>query len=171
MKRFHVHVSVDDLASNIGFYSAVFGLPPTVTKPDYAKWMLDDPRINFAISQRGGKAGLNHLGLQVESEQELAGLRAQVAGAGIAAIEQAGAACCYAQSDKYWTRDPQGIAWETFHTLDSIPVFGDAGDAPEAAAAGACCVPSAESASACTPKPKPRIRLGAAGCAPDSGCC
>jgi catechol 2,3-dioxygenase-like lactoylglutathione lyase family enzyme len=173
MKRFHVHVSVDDLAANVGFYSAVFGMPPTVTRPDYAKWMLDDPRVNFAISQRGGKAGLNHLGLQVDSEPELATLRAQVANAGIAAIEQAGAACCYATSDKYWTRDPQGIAWEAFHTLDSIPVFGDSKDVPDAAATGGCCVPTTDAApaSTCTPKPKPRIRLGDNGCAPDSGCC
>ncbi len=175
MKRFHVHVAVDDLAANIGFYSAVFGAPPTVTKPDYAKWMLNDPRINFAISQRGGKAGLNHLGLQVESEQELAGLRAQVASAGIAAIDQTAASCCYAESDKYWTRDPQGIAWETFHTLDSIPVFGDSKDVPDEAAAGACCVPAAAAtvSAACTPQPqpKPRVRLGESGCTPNSGCC
>lgn len=175
MKRFHVHVSVDDLAANIGFYSAVFGSAPTVVKPDYAKWMLDDPRINFAISQRGGKAGLNHLGLQVESDDELAALRAQVDGAGITAVEQTRAACCYAESDKYWTRDPQGIAWETFHTLDSIPVFGDSKDVPDEAAAGACCVPAAAAtvSAACTPQPqpKPRVRLGESGCTPNSGCC
>ena len=172
MKRFHVHVSVDDLAANIGFYSAVFGALPTVTRPDYAKWMLDDPRVNFAISQRGGKAGLNHLGLQVESDEELATLRTQVASAGIAAIEQTAAACCYASSDKYWTRDPQGIAWETFHTLDSIPVFGDSTEVPEAAAASACCVPASSAApAACTPQPKPRVRLGSGGCEPSSGCC
>ena len=125
MKRFHVHVSVDDLEANIKFYSTVFGAPPTVVKPDYAKWMVDDPRINFAISKRGLEPGVDHLGLQVESETELTALREQVARREIAALDQPNATCCYARSDKYWTTDPQGIAWETFHTLDSIPVYGD----------------------------------------------
>jgi catechol 2,3-dioxygenase-like lactoylglutathione lyase family enzyme len=125
MKRFHVHVAVDDLAANIRFYSTVFGAQPTVVKDDYAKWMLDDPRVNFAISNRGAKLGLDHLGLQVDSDEELAALRAQVGKAEISAFDQSQAACCYAKSDKYWINDPQGIAWETFHTLDSIPVYGD----------------------------------------------
>lgn len=125
MKRFHVHVSVDDLEANVKFYSTVFGAPPTVVKSDYAKWMVDDPRINFAISKRGSGAGIDHLGVQVESDQELAALREQVSGAQIAALDQPDSVCCYARSDKYWTTDPQGIAWETFHTLESIPVYGD----------------------------------------------
>ena len=125
MKRFHVHIAVDNLDENIRFYSTVFGAPPTVSKPDYAKWMLDDPRINFAISQRGLPPGIDHLGVQVESGEELAVLRKQVRSADIAAVDQSNAACCYARSDKYWTTDPQGIAWETFHTLDSIPVYGE----------------------------------------------
>jgi catechol 2,3-dioxygenase-like lactoylglutathione lyase family enzyme len=125
MKRFHVHVSVDDLEANVKFYSTVFGARPTVVKSDYAKWMVDDPRINFAISKRGSARGIDHLGIQVESDEELAALRQQVAGAQIAAEDQANADCCYARSDKYWTTDPQGIAWETFHTLDTIPVYGD----------------------------------------------
>jgi catechol 2,3-dioxygenase-like lactoylglutathione lyase family enzyme len=141
MKRFHVHLAVDDLAANIRFYSTVFGTPPTVEKPDYAKWMLDDPRINFALSSRGLKAGLDHLGFQVESDEELASLRETVGKADIAALDQAEAACCYAKSDKYWITDPQGIAWETFHTLDSIPVFG-ADTAKEDGAA--CCAPQAQ---------------------------
>jgi catechol 2,3-dioxygenase-like lactoylglutathione lyase family enzyme len=124
MKRFHVHVSVDDLDANVRFYSAIFGAPPAVLKPDYAKWMLDDPRINFAISRRGVKAGVDHLGVQVDSDSELAALREQVADAKIARLDQAGAECCYARSDKYWTADPQGIPWETFHTLDTIPIYG-----------------------------------------------
>jgi catechol 2,3-dioxygenase-like lactoylglutathione lyase family enzyme len=124
MKRFHVHVVVDDLDANVRFYSTVFGTPPTVLKPDYAKWMLDDPRINFAISTRGLKPGVDHLGVQVESEPELTELRRQVAEANIARLDQSGAECCYARSDKYWTTDPQGIAWETFHTLGTIPVYG-----------------------------------------------
>jgi catechol 2,3-dioxygenase-like lactoylglutathione lyase family enzyme len=143
MKRFHVHVAVDDLGANIRFYSTVFGAPPTVVKDDYAKWMVDDPRVNFAISARGTKPGVDHLGFQVDTDEELAGLRKQVGDAEIAARDQAGAACCYASSNKYWTTDPQGIAWETFHTLGEIPVFGadrktSEADLPEGAA---CCAP------------------------------
>jgi len=142
MKRFHVHVSVDDLDANIRFYSTVFGAPPTVVKDDYAKWMIDDPRVNFAISRRGAKAGLDHLGLQVESDQELAVLRQQAEQAELAALDQSGAACCYARSDKYWVTDPQGIAWETFHTLDAIPVFGEDNRlASSAQSDSACCAP------------------------------
>jgi catechol 2,3-dioxygenase-like lactoylglutathione lyase family enzyme len=138
MKRFHVHLAVDDLAANIRFYSTVFGVPPTVEKTDYAKWMLDDPRINFAISSRGLKPGVDHLGVQVESDDELAELRAHVGKAEIAALDQPEAACCYAKSDKYWVTDPQGIAWETFHTLGDIPVFGAQVDHE---ASNACCAP------------------------------
>jgi catechol 2,3-dioxygenase-like lactoylglutathione lyase family enzyme len=143
MKRFHVHVSVADLATSIGFYSRLFGAEPVVTKPDYAKWMLDDPRINFAISTREGQPGLNHLGFQVESAGELTQLREQAAKADIAAVEEMGAACCYAKSDKHWIEDPQGIAWEVFHTLGDIPVFG--GPAIKAEPVSACCAPKAES--------------------------
>jgi catechol 2,3-dioxygenase-like lactoylglutathione lyase family enzyme len=135
MKRFHVHVSVDDLDANIQFYSTMFGAPPTVVKPDYAKWIVEDPRVHFAISNRGIKAGVDHLGIQVESETELTALRDQVATAEIAALDQPNSECCYARSDKYWTTDPQGIAWETFHTVDSIPVYGEA----ERSQKSACC--------------------------------
>lgn len=141
MKRFHVHVAVDDLAANIRFYSAVFGTQPAVVKADYAKWMLEDPRVNFAISSRGAKPGVDHLGLQVDSGEELAALRAQVRAAEIAAFDQSQAACCYARSDKHWINDPQGIAWETFHTLDRIPTFG--ADAARGGEASACCAPAA----------------------------
>jgi catechol 2,3-dioxygenase-like lactoylglutathione lyase family enzyme len=136
MKRFHVHLAVDDLAANIRFYSTVFGIPPTVEKSDYAKWMLDDPRVNFAISNRGLKAGVDHLGVQVDSDEELAALRENTARAEIAALDQTGAGCCYARSDKYWITDPQGIAWETFHTLGEIPVYGEHTDR-----GSACCAP------------------------------
>ena len=108
MKRFHVHVSVDDLDASMQFYSTVFGLPPTIVKPDYAKWMVDDLRINFAISKRGSASGVDHLGIQVDSDEELTTLRERVAGARIAAKDQPNAECCYARSDKYWTTDPQG---------------------------------------------------------------
>jgi len=138
MKRFHVHVAVDDLDANIQFYSTVFGMAPTVLKPDYAKWMVDDPRVNFAISKRGLKPGVDHLGIQVESEAELASLREQVAAAEIPALDQANTVCCYARSDKYWINDPQGIAWETFHTLDSVPVYGETSHLQQTA----CCSPT-----------------------------
>ena len=138
MKRFHVHVSVDDLAASVRFYSNCFlQASPTVLKDDYAKWMLDDPRVNFAISRRGTKSGLDHLGLQVESDAELTELREQVTAAELAALDQPNAECCYVRSDKYWTTDPQGIAWETFHTLESIPVYGDS----DPVAPKACCAP------------------------------
>ena len=140
MKRFHVHVAVDDLDANIRFYSTLFGTPPTVHKPDYAKWMLDDPRVNFAISKRGLKPGVDHLGVQVKSGADLATLREQVAAAEIAALDQPNTLCCYARSDKYWVTDPQGIAWETFHTLDSVPVYGGAKSQPNT-----CCEPTTTS--------------------------
>ena len=149
MKRFHVHVSVNDLAKSIRFYTSVFGAAPAVEKADYAKWMLDDPRINFAISNRGGKAGVNHLGLQVDSADELAALRAQVARADIAADDEPAAQCCYAVSDKYWIEDPQGVAWETFHTLGDIPVFGNDATPRAEAAPAACCTPKDAATKCC----------------------
>jgi len=152
MKRFHVHVAVDDLDANIRFYSTVFGCGPAVRKDDYAKWMLDDPRVNFAISRRGAAPGLDHLGIQVDTAEELTAARAQVERAAIAAQDQTGADCCYARSDKYWVTDPQGIAWETFHTLDAIPVFGgDTRVAPTSSAA--CCAPAASASQAAVAVP------------------
>ena len=142
MKRFHVHLAVDDLQANIRFYSTVFGAQPTVQKPDYAKWMLEDPRINFAISQRGAKAGIDHLGFQVDSDEELTVLRKQVAEAEIAALDQPNATCCYARSDKYWITDPQGIAWETYRTLDQAEIYG--ADRRAAETDSACCSPRPE---------------------------
>lgn len=128
MNRFHVHLGVPDLAASIRFYSKLFGMAPTVEKPDYAKWMLDDPRVNFAISHRGARAGLNHLGVQAETADELAGIRTRFAAAdGDAIYDEPNVTCCYARGNKHWTRDPQGIAWEAFHTLDDVPLFG--GDA------------------------------------------
>jgi hypothetical protein len=142
MKRFHVHIAVDQLDESIRFYSSLFGVAPTVLQSDYAKWMLDDPRVNFAISQRGHQPGVNHLGFQVESDTELKALRAQLAAADTSLIEQTAAACCYARSDKYWVTDPQGVAWETFHTLESIPLYGE--DTRPAATTSACCAPAQE---------------------------
>ena len=140
MKRFHVHVAVDDLESNVRFYSTVFGAQPTVQKPDYAKWMLEDPRVNFAISKRGARAGLDHLGFQVDSDEELQALRKQVADADMAALDQPDATCCYARSDKYWITDPQGIAWETYRTLGEAEIYGTESEGPREASA-ACCAP------------------------------
>jgi Glyoxalase/Bleomycin resistance protein/Dioxygenase superfamily len=142
MKRFHVHVVVDDIEANIRFYSTIFGFAPTILKNEYAKWMLDDPRINFAISKRGLKPGLDHLGVQVDSEEELTALRDQVGQAEISALDQENANCCYARSDKYWITDPQGIAWETFHTLGNIPVYGKDTQRAEGDKV-ACCIPIA----------------------------
>ncbi|MGH8580453.1 MAG: ArsI/CadI family heavy metal resistance metalloenzyme [Gammaproteobacteria bacterium] len=124
MKRFHVHIAVEQLEPTIRFYSALFGCEPSVLKADYAKWMLDDPRVNFAISQRGPNVGLDHLGIQVDSESELEAVNQRLAAAALPVKEQKDAVCCYAISDKYWTVDPQGVAWEAFHSLFSIPTFG-----------------------------------------------
>ncbi len=148
MKRFHVHVSVQDLPESLRFYSDLFGAPPSVVKDDYAKWMLEDPRINFAISRRGRAAGVNHLGFQVDSDEELKDLREQVSKAGIHALDQAGASCCYAKSDKYWIEDPQGVAWETFHTLGSVPIFGE--ETRRSGEKSACCVPTEKTGSSAT---------------------
>lgn len=140
MKRFHVHVSVADLAQSIRFYSTLFGTEPAVVKGDYAKWMLEDPRVNFAISQRGAKPGINHLGLQTDSDAELEGLNAQLQAAEVATAAEKETACCYARSNKYWVTDPTGIAWETFHTLGDVPTFNEA---PAQAQAGeVCCAPA-----------------------------
>jgi hypothetical protein len=132
-----VHVAVHDLQQSIRFYSALFAAEPAVKKDDYAKWMLDDPRVNFAISTRSRKAGLDHLGIQAENAAELEDLGARLAQADVAVTAQKGASCCYAKSDKYWTLDPQGIAWESFHTLDSVPMYGS--DRKLEAAKAACC--------------------------------
>ena len=152
MKRFHVHMHVDDLARNIAFYSKLFGAEPTRVESDYAKWMLDDPRVNFAISTRGGRPGLDHLGLQVDEASELADLKARAQAADMALLNEGTTTCCYARSDKHWITDPQGIAWEHFHSLENIPVFNEAAQAP--ARAHACCAPAAPAAASacCAPR-------------------
>ncbi len=136
MKRFHVHVAVHDLKQSVRFYSALFGAQPSVEKPDYAKWMLEDPRVNFAISTRASKPGLDHLGIQAEDGAELEELGLRLAQADVAVLPQKGAACCYAKSDKYWTIDPQGVHWESYHTLESVPTRNVA---PRPEAKKACC--------------------------------
>ena len=146
----HVHVAVDDLNHSIGFYSALFDSAPTVVKPDYAKWMLDDPRVNFAISTRGRETGLDHLGIQVESETELADVYARLRKAGGAIIEQGNTTCCYAKSEKSWIDDPAGISWETFHTTGESTVYGDGTGERVARIANekSCCAPQAETPAA-----------------------
>jgi hypothetical protein len=142
MKRFHVHVAVAELQQSMRFYSALFGAEPSVVKADYAKWMLDDPRVNFAISQRGSRAGINHLGLQAETEEELESIHANLRLADGAIVAEKGVTCCYATSDKYWITDPQGIAWESFRSLGAVPLY-DGGSEAESTACGvkpnACC--------------------------------
>lgn len=143
MKRFHVHVAVRDLEQSTAFYANLFGAPPSVQKPGYAKWMLDDPRINFAISTARGAPGIEHLGVQVDTEADLSGLRQRMACAGGRITDEEAANCCYAVSDKHWTVDPQGIAWEAFHTLAQAQYFGDDRGPAREEQAGACCAPRA----------------------------
>jgi catechol 2,3-dioxygenase-like lactoylglutathione lyase family enzyme len=153
MKRLHVHVSVNDLSASIRFYRELFGADPIVTKDDYAKSMIEDPRVNFAISTHRQPVGVNHLGFQVDTDEELRSMRAQLEAADARMVEESEQPCCYARSDKYWVTDPTGIAWETFHTLGGIPVYGE--DTPvfnhgvsvvpmESPTAG-CCVPAQKS--------------------------
>lgn len=145
MKRLHVHVAVDDLTRSIGFYSTLFGAEPTVRQHDYAKWMLEDPRLNFAISDRAQTAGIDHLGIQVETRDELAELAGRLKNAGADTLDQTDANCCYAKSDKSWVKDPSGISWETFFTFGDATVYGE--DSIDAALAAqpksACCAPTA----------------------------
>ena len=142
MKRFHVHVAVSDLPESIRFYSTLFGADPAVLKDDYAKWVLDDPRINFAISQRGTAPGVNHLGFQVESDAELEAVHENLVAAGRGVTAEKDANCCYALSDKYWITDPAGVAWETFHTLGSVPVYGSDTVPQACGTQSACCGPA-----------------------------
>ncbi|MGA7265297.1 MAG: ArsI/CadI family heavy metal resistance metalloenzyme [Stellaceae bacterium] len=152
MKRLHVHVSVDDLAQSIRFYSTLFAAEPTVVKDDYAKWMLEDPRVNFAISRRvGERAGISHLGIQAEDQEELAEVYDRLARAERPTVEEKAATCCYAQSDKQWIADPQGVPWETFFTYGEATVYGQSSlgrlsDATEPACCEASCCDPLESA-------------------------
>jgi catechol 2,3-dioxygenase-like lactoylglutathione lyase family enzyme len=152
MKRFHIHVAVDQIEESVRFYSALFGHAPTVAHADYAKWMLEDPRLNFAISQRGRKPGVNHVGFQVETPEELDELRARIDAASDVSIEQKDIACCYARSDKHWVTDPSGIAWESFRTLGEAVIYGEServeeDAAPSARVPSACCAPASGASS------------------------
>jgi lactoylglutathione lyase len=138
MKRFHGHAHVEDLQKSIAFYTRMFGAEPARVEGDYAKWMIEDPRLNFAISTRGGQPGVDHLGIQTDTEEELAELKARAKAADMTLMDEGETTCCYARSDKYWLTDPQGIAWEQYHTLGSIPVFAER--SKEASSAdSACC--------------------------------
>jgi len=158
MKRLHLHVNVPDLAQSIQFYETLFGAAPTVLKDDYAKWMLDDPRMNFAISQRGRAAGVDHVGVQVDSPAELAELAGRLKAAGATTFDQEATTCCYAQSDKSWVSDPAGVRWETFYTFGEAVRYGE--DEPELAVA--------EAASACCGIGEPGAEKAVA---PATGCC
>jgi catechol 2,3-dioxygenase-like lactoylglutathione lyase family enzyme len=148
MKRFHVHVAVSDLNKSIAFYSAMFGEDPGVVKDDYAKWMLEDPRVNFAISTRNGTTGVDHVGIQVESPAELGELAGRLKAAGERTFDQQAATCCYAKSDKTWVNDPAGVRWETFLTFGEATAYGEDPVAPPAASA--CCGSAAKQpAAAC----------------------
>lgn len=157
MKRLHVHVSVKDLSESIRFYSGLFATAPTVEKNDYAKWMLDDPRINFAISTRSDAVGVNHLGIQAENAEELAEIEQRTRAADIASQPEPGANCCYARSDKHWLEDPQGVVWEAFHSMGEIPIYGAGRE--DNAERSACCAPPSPASSA------------NASCGAGTGCC
>ncbi len=149
LKRFHVHVSVKELAASIRFYRILFDADPVVMKPDYAKWMLDDPPLNFAISTHRQPVGVNHLGIQVESDAQLRAMRATLEAADARMIEQPDQPCCYARSDKYWVTDPTGIAWETFRTLSGIPTYGE--DTPMVNHGAALVAADCTAAESCVP--------------------
>ena len=163
MNRFHVHLNVNDLAASIRFYANLFGSEPAVRKDDYAKWMLEDPRVNFAISALGRSPGVDHLGIQVDSADELASLGTRLDAAGGAVVPEDAAVCCYARSDKLWTHDPQGTRWETFHTTGEAVTYyaGESACATD----GAACTPDVHAM-----QPAPAVREGAC-CAPKSACC
>jgi hypothetical protein len=158
MKRMHIHVGVKSIDESVRFYSALFGTEPAKLKPDYAKWMLEDPRINFAISTRTKETGLDHLGLQVDDTSELTGLRDQMSAANISTHSDGETTCCYARSEKSWVEDPNGIAWEAYHSMEDVQIFS-ADDAvvednaccapkPELAADASCCGASAQAVEA-----------------------
>lgn len=145
MKRMHIHVGVKNIDDSVRFYSALFGAVPVKVKPDYAKWMLDDPRINFAISTRAGKTGVDHLGLQVDDATELNALRDQMSAANISTHSDGETTCCYSKSEKSWVEDPNGVAWEAYHTMEDAQIFSGSDVTTE----GACCAPETKPQVAC----------------------
>ncbi|GAB3727495.1 ArsI/CadI family heavy metal resistance metalloenzyme [Luteimonas pelagia] len=162
MNRFHVHLAVADLHASIRFYTALFGSAPTVEKTDYAKWLLDDPRVNFAISTNSGAVGIEHLGIQADDPDALAELGRRLDAAGGTVVPEEATVCCYARSDKFWTEDPQGTKWETFHTFGSATTYHGASAA--CATDGASCTPDLA-------RMQPMAASSGRCCAPASGCC
>ncbi len=162
MNRFHVHLNVSDLGASIRFYSRLFAAEPAVVKPDYAKWMLEDPRVNFAISSTGRAAGIDHLGFQVDSNEALDVIGKRLDAAGETVVPEKATICCYAKSDKLWSEDPQGTRWETFHTT---------GEATSYYAGGAACATDGASCSTDASSIQPRQDSVTSCCAPQSGCC
>jgi len=152
MKRLHVNLAVTDLETSINFYNALFASEPSLLKQDYAKWMLDDPRVNFAITTRGSRKGIDHLGIQVENENELAEVYTRLQTAGGPILDEGATTCCYAESEKSWIFDPEGIAWETFLTHGSSPIYGS-DIIKSSARESSCCTPRQQQSSS------------------DSGCC
>ena len=169
MKRFHVHLHVQDLQASIAFYSRLFSAQPARLESDYAKWMLDDPRVNFAISTRGGKPGLDHMGFQVDSQEELTEMKEAACRADMAVLDEGETTCCYARSDKHWITDPLGVAWEQFHTLGDIPVFNEAS---QPATEASCCAPGKPAAaSSCTSEVTATVSCCGPATAAKASCC
>ena len=167
MKRFHVHLHVDDLERSVAFYARLFSAAPARTETDYAKWQLDDPPLNFAISTRGTQPGINHLGIQTDEPAELAALKADAEAADLALRDEGTTSCCYARSEKHWITDPQGVAWEFFHTLGDIPVFNEL---PAAAQSAQTALSHAPAAPGCAPTPRGKP-IGIAVKASPGACC
>lgn len=156
MKRLHIHVGVENIEEATRFYSALFGTEPVKTKTDYAKWLLDDPRVNFAISTRASKKGVDHLGIQVEENGELDELRGRLKTANLAVFDEGETVCCYAKSDKTWVQDPAGVPWETYRTMEDAQIYGEkpvstesACCIPETMGTPNCCEPSTQTAGCC----------------------
>ncbi|TXH07613.1 MAG: glyoxalase/bleomycin resistance/dioxygenase family protein [Candidatus Moraniibacteriota bacterium] len=147
MKRMYIHLGVKNIDESVKFYNALFGTEPAKLKPDYAKWMLEDPRINFAISTRAGKVGVDHMGLQVDDVSELNVLREQMSAANISTHSDGETTCCYAKSEKSWVEDPNGVAWEAYHTMEDAQIFSGSDKSSEE---GACCVPETKPQVACS---------------------
>ena len=146
MKRFHIHVGVKDIQKSVQFYSTLFGQKPVKLKNDYAKWMLDDPKLNFAISTLSGEEGVDHLGIQVEDSGELSEITNRLKSADLGVYDEGETTCCYAESNKAWAKDPSGIAWETYQNMADVEVYGDRSDLTEGES---CCAPDSSETSCC----------------------
>lgn len=163
MKRLHVHIAVDNLQRSVDFYSTLFAAGPTVLKDDYAKWMLDDPRVNLAISARGAMPGVEHLGIQTETGEELAEVYERLSRADAPVLEEGATVCCYAQSEKSWVNDPAGVPWEVFHTVGESAVYGG-GPEIEGGRLAASPTGMAVPVAACCPAPAPKVETPASTC-------